>query len=116
MPVILHATQPAVVRTRSNIPIRRLVSAALGAEQSEVWEQVMPSGSHIPRHYHLVEESITFLTGQIEVTIGQETTQFMAPATVFVPAHEPHSITNIGGEPAHMLVFFPGIDVQVLYP
>jgi quercetin dioxygenase-like cupin family protein len=75
----------------------------------------MPPGSHIPRHYHLVEESITFLSGQIEVTIGQETTQFTAPATVFVPARELHHLTNIGNEPAHMLVFFPGIDVQVLY-
>lgn len=116
MPIIKHAEQPTFASTRSKIPIRKLVSASAGSLHTETWEQVMQPGDHIPFHYHELEETVVFLTGRIEVVLGEETMQFDGPATAFVPEQVLHSFRNIGEVPAQMLVFFPGLNPAVIYP
>ncbi len=116
MPIIQHEEQTAAVRTRSLVPIRKLVGQEVGAEHSTVWEQVMQPGEQIQCHYHEVEESVTFFTGRIEVQEAEETWQFDAPATAFFPANVWHSIRNIGAEPVRLMTFFPGVHVAVIYP
>jgi len=116
MPIIHHTDQTAEVRTRSLVPIRKLVGREVGAQQSTLWEQIMQPGEQIQLHYHEVEESITFFTGRVEVTEAGETVQFDAPATAFFPAHVWHSIRNIGSEPVRLMAFFSGVNVAVIYP
>ncbi len=115
MPMIPHATVPARPSTRSGVPIRRLVAAESGATQTEAWEQQLPPGAEIPLHYHDVEETVVFLSGQIEARIGEETTVSAAPVTAFVPATVLHSFRNVGDEPAQMIVFFPALQPAVIY-
>ncbi|MEZ4866422.1 MAG: cupin domain-containing protein [Caldilineaceae bacterium] len=116
MPIIDHATVVGHAGTRSNIPIRKLVSTHIGAKQTEAWEQTMQPGDHIPLHYHDAEETVIFLSGRIEVVLGDETSQVEAPVTVFVPEGLYHSFRNRGDVPAHMLVFFPALNPAVIYP
>lgn len=115
MAVIQHASVTPSPTTRSGVPIRRLVTAADGATQTEVWEQTLQPGDHIPLHYHDVEETVVFLGGQIETVIGEETQVTAAPLTAFVPATVLHSFRNVGDEPAPMIVFFPALQPAVIY-
>ena len=63
------------INTRSTIPGARIITArTCGAKQMELWEQYMPPGGVIPLHYHDCEESLTFLSGEVEVILGEERT------------------------------------------
>ena len=115
MAVIEHSTIPAYPSTRSGVPIRRLVSAESGAVQTEAWEQQLPPGQEIPLHYHDVEETVVFLSGEIETIIGDEKRVTAAPMTAFVPAQVLHSFRNVGTASAQMIVFFPALRPAVIY-
>lgn len=115
MAIVQHATIPATASTRSGVPIRRLIAAENGATQSEVWEQQLLPGNEIPLHYHDVEETVVFLSGEIETVIGDERAITRAPLTAFVPANVLHSFRNVGAEPAQMIVFFPALRPAVIY-
>ena len=117
MTIIRHddVSLPIGIGTRSRLPSRKLVTDKVGAQHSELWEQFMPAGGEIPIHYHPVEEIVTFLTGQVEVTIGAETTIVTAPATVFIPIEVLHGFRTHGAETVHLLAFFPTSNPQTLY-
>ncbi len=105
------------IGSRSGIPGSRIVTLrSAGAQQMELWEQTMPPGGEIPFHYHECEESLTFLSGQVEVTLDEETAVVEADTTVFVPPHTLHRIRNVGDEPVRLLAFFPAKMPAVLYP
>lgn len=119
MTTIYHTTVPARVSTRSGIPIRRVVSGETGATATSAWDQRLQPGDEIRRHYHPVEETITFLSGRGEVEIDGAVEQFSAtldePVTVFIPAEAMHTIRNAGNELMRMIIFFPTPDPAVLY-
>jgi len=120
MSIVHHQTIPSAVSTRSGIPMRKVITGATGARECQVWEQVLQPGQQIRRHYHDSEETITFLSGEIEVVIDGEHTTFHAAlddaVTVLFPARALHTIRNIGAEPALMFAFFPTAEPTVLYP
>ena len=68
----------------SKIKGREIVTEEVGAKTCEVWEQFQDSGGIINPHYHEVEETITLLRGQVEVTMDGETTEVKAPVTLFI--------------------------------
>ena len=117
MTIINHQDIPLKIGigTRSKLPSHKLVTAASGAQQCELWEQYMEQGGEIPVHYHECEEIVTFLSGQVEVTLGEERTLVTAPASVFVPPQVMHSFRNPGSERVHLLAFFPVSDPATLY-
>jgi quercetin dioxygenase-like cupin family protein len=117
MAIIRHddVTLPIGIGTRSRLPSRKLITEQVGARHSELWEQFMPEDGEIPLHYHPVEEIVTFLTGQVEVTIGTETTVVTSPASVFIPPEIHHGFRTHGAETVHLLAFFPTSNPQTLY-
>ena len=117
MTILPHQSIPLKlgIGTRSRLPSHKIVSAETGATQCELWEQFMEQGSEIPTHYHHCEEIITFLSGQVEVTIGTETTLIEAPASVFVPPRMLHGFQNPNPERVHLLAFFPLSGPETLY-
>jgi len=115
MAIIEHSTRPAHPSTRSGVPIRKLVSAEDGATQTEAWEQLLQPGDEIPLHYHDVEETVVFLSGEIETVIDQKSVITAAPMTAFVPANQLHSFRNVGTKAAQMIVFFPTLQPAVIY-
>lgn len=105
------------IGTRSRVPGKRIVTLlSAGAESMELWEQQMPPGAEIPLHYHEVEESLTFLSGQVEVLVANQRYLASADMTVFVPAYALHQIRNVGGDVVRLLAFFPARAPAVLYP
>lgn len=119
MATIYHASVPARVSTRSDIPMRKVVTAATGSTATAAWDQRLQPGDEIRRHYHEVEETITFLSGRAEVEIDGAVDSFAAslaePVTVFVPARAMHTIRNAGDALVRMMIFFPTPDPAVLY-
>ena len=117
MAILPHHTIPLNIGigTRSRLPSHKLVTATAGAQNCELWEQFMEQGGEIPIHYHPCEEIITFLSGQVEVTIGQETSLVEAPASVFVPPQVLHGFRNPNPERVHLLAFFLVSGPETLY-
>ncbi len=105
------------INTRSNIPGARIITGrTCGATQMELWEQYMPPGGVIPLHFHDCEESLTFLSGEVEVTLGEERHRVGADTTVFVPEGELHGVRNVGDVAVRLIAVFPRAAPAVLYP
>ncbi len=105
------------INTRSDIPGARIITAGTcGATQMELWEQYMPPGGEIPRHYHDCEESLTFLSGEVEVTLGEDCHRVGADTTVFVPEGVLHGVRNVGEVPVRLIAVFARAAPAVLYP
>lgn len=105
------------INTRSNIPGARIITKrTCGAEHMELWEQYMPPGGVIPLHYHDCEESLTFLSGEVEVTLGEDCHRFGADTTVFVAEGVLHEVRNVGEEPVRLIAVFARAAPAILYP
>jgi quercetin dioxygenase-like cupin family protein len=105
------------INTRSNIPGVRIITArTCGATQMELWEQYMPPDGVIPLHYHDCEESLTFLSGEVEVTLGEERHRVSADTTVFVPEGALHGVRNVGDVPVRLIAVFTRAAPAILYP
>lgn len=105
------------INTRSKIPGARIITArTCGATQMELWEQYMPPGGVIPLHYHDCEESLTFLSGEVEVTLGEEVHRVGADTTVFVPEGALHEVRNVGDVSVRLIAVFARSAPAILYP
>ena len=100
----------------SKIIGRKLVTPAVGSQSCQVWEQIIPPDGYITHHYHDFEETITLLTGCANVQIGNIQESVSAPATLFIPSHTIHSLTNKYKEPVYLLAFLATSEAKVLYP
>ncbi|MBK8902797.1 MAG: cupin domain-containing protein [Anaerolineaceae bacterium] len=116
MPVIRHAQQPATKGYYSKIINRQIVTSAVGATSFVLWEQVIPPGGYIVPHYHEVEEALTFLSGSVQVTMGDEHYQVEAGTTVFIRPFLKHSVLNRGDEPTKLIALVMSADAEVIYP
>lgn len=68
-------------------------------------EFIGPSGRSTPLHSHdREEETIHMLSGQLEVTMGDETVTLRAGDTILLPRHVAHRLSTQGDEDAHYLV------------
>ena len=119
MAIILDSEQPFT--KGKSFPISRIrgrkpITATVGAEQSEVWEQHQEPGGVINPHYHDVEETIMVLVGRALVTIGDdEPRELAAPFYLFIPPGIVHRIENVGGVDTHYIAFFPKANPQTIY-
>jgi quercetin dioxygenase-like cupin family protein len=92
------------------------VTRSAGAEAITVWDQVLPPGGHIASHSHACEETLTFLNGEAEVTLGQDVWVIAELSTVLVPAWTMHSIRNTGPGDVHLLACFPVSEPRLFDP
>ena len=106
MSVIEHERQCPWRTRRSRLETRTIVSQECGAGNVVVWEQLLLPGQRIPSHYHEFEETLTVLSGELQVWLGDE--RHLAPtrSTVFVAPGVAHSLENAGAEPALLLAHF----------
>ncbi len=81
-----------------------IATPSMGVKSSEVWRTSVAPGSATPPHTHASEEIFIFLRGQGRATVGSETIEFEAPATVIAPAGVMHRFENTGTEPTDAIV------------
>ncbi len=114
MPIFPHDEIPWLVIDR--ITTRVLVSRKNRAANTEVWQQWMTGGGHIPLHYHEVEEVLVILRGRVEVALNEETREVNGPATILVPPLTIHGMRQLGDEQVELLAMFPVTDPKVFSP
>lgn len=100
---IVHADLP-IEKSPSGLPTQHLVSGRIGAGMF-VAQQWLQPGERVLLHTHPVEEALTFLAGEGEATLGDETVEVGPGVTLYVPAGVPHGFRCRAGE-LHVLFGF----------
>ncbi len=117
MHVHIHNKAQVFISKNSNLPIARIISQDNGSGACELWEQPLKPNDLIPMHYHLVEETITFASGRIKITLDGDEFEIDADhdgtCSVLIPTRIPHEIQNIGDKATSMLAFFPAINPKI---
>jgi mannose-6-phosphate isomerase-like protein (cupin superfamily) len=70
-------------------------------------------GDRIPIHRHPVDELVLILEGAARVTLGGDTHDAGAGATVFIPAGVPHGHRNAGDGILRIRAVFPGTEIDI---
>jgi quercetin dioxygenase-like cupin family protein len=103
---IVHADRP-IVPSPSGLPTQHLVCRETGSSSVFVGQQWLEPGDRVFRHNHPVEESVTFLTGTGEATMGDEIVTIEPGVSLFFPVGLLHGFTNTGTDTMHVIVVFP---------
>lgn len=94
-------------RSPSGVPTVHITSEDGGAKQHFVAMQWLQPGERVFRHTHAVEETLIFLQGSGEVTIGDEAFSIVPESSLFVPAGERHGFIASASEGLCVVVVFP---------
>ena len=117
MSYVRHAAAEVFISKNSGLPIARVLSQKTGSAACELWEQPLKPGDVIPMHYHLVEETVTFARGVIEIILDGEKLVLDATkhgtTSVLIGARLHHEIRNIGDEATSMLACFPALNPEI---
>ena len=117
MTVHVHAQAEVFISKNSGLPIARVIAQSNGAGACELWEQPLKPNDVILMHYHLVEETITFSSGRIKVTLDDVDYEIDADrdgtSSVLIPTRLHHEIRNIGNTATSMLAFFPAVRPEI---
>lgn len=88
---------------RPGVRSRAWATAASGARQVRIAEQILDPGMQAPPHWHYFEENITVLAGTARFTVDGESAELGPGHTVIVHSMAVHGFVNIGDEPLHII-------------
>lgn len=115
--ILSHEDIPAKNGYYSKVTENRLIkSDTAGANTFTLQTQTIPPGGYITWHYHEYEESLTFLSGKVIVTIGDQTSEIKAETTVFIPPNTEHKVENHRDEPAKLIAVHATATPKAIYP
>ena len=80
---------------REGVTTVMLVSAVTGASQLCIFDQSCAPGLGAPTHLHAVEEVLSVIDGEAEITIGDEWERVKTSESVIIPAGHWHSFRNV---------------------
>ena len=112
--IIDHTTQPAE-EWRPGVVTRMHVSAAVGSHQLCIFEQFCAPGLGAPMHHHVVEETLTVLAGEAEVTVGEAKANVRAGQSVVVGPGIPHGFINVGDGELHVRAILASAVFEAAY-
>lgn len=113
-PKIVRSPDGTVTNVLGDIQTLKISGADTNG-QIVLIEEHNPPGTSIPMHVHSKEDEIfKVLEGQLEVTVGGETTILQAGDLAFAPKGVPHTWTVVGDRPCRtILTAFPaGIELM----
>ncbi len=95
---VINRDQAAVINTPHGSEIRPLIDRTTSAiTQCSLAEEILPPGSAVGRHHHLVTEEIYYIVeGEGRMTVGDESREVRAGDAVYIPRGNSHTITNTG--------------------
>ena len=101
---------------RPGVRTRMYVSAAVGSNQLVVFEQWCDPGHGAPLHLHSVEEVLRVLSGEAQITVGDDEATVVSGESVIIPAGIAHGFLNTGPDRLHTqaILAAPVFDVQYL--
>jgi len=83
---------------------------AASAEMSAALAVFEAGGSNAEHTHPNCEELVYVLDGEIEHTLGEQSTVLRAGDLFVVPRHAPHRLVNRSGAPCRMLIVFPAVE------
>jgi uncharacterized cupin superfamily protein len=72
-------------------------------------------GDTVPLHRHIIDEVLFYLSGEVEVRLGDETYAVGPGDIVIVPAGVAHSQRNAGDSAAEIRAVFPSARIDIEY-
>lgn len=75
----------------------------------------MGVGDMVPLHRHRIDEVVIYLSGDVEVRLGDETYAVGSGDVVVIPAGVAHSQRNVGTTPAEFRAVFPSAVLDIEY-
>lgn len=88
---------------RPGVRSRAWATAASGAREVRIAEQILDPGMRAPLHWHYFEENITIIAGKGRFTVDGETVELGPGHTVIVHSMAVHGFTSVGDEPLHII-------------
>lgn len=114
MIVVKHEEQPWE-EWRPGVVSRAWATAATGAKQVRIAEQIFEPGTGAPTHWHYFEENITVMSGRGEFWVDGEHQVLELGTTVVVLATSRHGFRNVGDEPLHILASMSWPINEIIY-
>lgn len=114
MIIVNHNEQPWE-EWRPGVVTRVWATAATGAQQMHVMEQIIEPGTGAPTHWHYFEENITVLSGRGEFWVEGEHCVLEPGATVVILATSRHGFRNVGDGPLHILALMSWPINEIIY-
>lgn len=114
MIVVRHEEQPWE-EWRPGVVSRAWATAATGAQQVRIAEQIFEPGTGAPTHWHYFEENITILSGRGEFWVDGERQMLGAGTTLVVLATRRHGFRNADDEPLHILASMSWPINEIIY-
>ncbi len=78
-----------------------------GFENSTIIRTETVPGGGPPLHAHITEELHLLPACRMAYTIGDDQFEACGPCVVRIPARVPHTFTNVGPAPFHLICFWP---------
>jgi quercetin dioxygenase-like cupin family protein len=112
MPIIDFAT----VEDKEVFPgifSRQVLNKKIGGSAAiTVGELKIKPGATLPLHVHYVEEALTVIEGEGQVTIDDKAFPIKADVTILAQAGDKHTITNTGKGMLRIIFCFPAVEVE----
>lgn len=104
--LIINRDKTNIINTPHGSEIRPLIDRTTSnIENCSLAEEVLPVGAEVVRHFHRETEEIYYvLSGDGEMTVGEETEKVSAGDAVFIPKNHIHTLKNTGSEPMKILL------------
>lgn len=88
---------------RPGVRSRAWATAASGARQVRIAEQILDPGKQAPLHWHYFEENVTVIAGTARFEVDGETCELGPGHTVIIPSMAVHGFRSVGDEPLHII-------------
>lgn len=104
--IVINRERAAIINTPHGSEIRPLIDRTTSnIERCSLAEEVLPAGSAVGRHHHLLTEEIYYvLQGSGRMTVGEEVREVSAGDAVFIPIGKTHTLENTGDEAMRLLL------------
>ena len=113
-PKVIRDAEGDVLNVIGDLQTHKLTGSDTGNQITEWVDDVEP-GVGIPPHVHTREDEIfRVIKGEVEISVGEETTILRAGDTAFAPKNVPHTWKVVGTEKARMITsaFPSGIETM----
>ncbi|MDS0259010.1 cupin domain-containing protein [Haloarcula sp. S1CR25-12] len=72
-------------------------------------------GEYLPTHRDSAEELLLVTAGTVEASVGEESVRLPTGSCTVVPEMAPHSVRNVGDEPARVIGYFPSSEMTATF-
>jgi mannose-6-phosphate isomerase-like protein (cupin superfamily) len=107
MPYVITLDEMEMRSDESGVIVHIMEGYKHGFDNTTITRTDTPPGDGPLLHTHVAEEVHVLPACQMAYTIGDDQFEVAGPCIVRIPAHVPHTFTNIGNAPFNLICFWP---------